>query len=30
MYLIIEQAKETVLYFSQGTERVLQFFFVLM
>ena len=29
MFLIIEETKETVLDFSQGTVEVLQFYFVL-
>ena len=30
MFFIIEEAKETILYFSQGTVRVLQIYFALM
>ena len=30
MFFILEEAKETVLDFSQGTVRVLQFYFVLI
>ena len=30
MFLIIEETKETVLYFSKGTVKVLWFYFVLI
>ena len=30
MFLIIEEAKETILYFSQGTVRQLLFYFALI
>ena len=30
MFFIIEKAKETILGFSQGTVKVLQFYFVLI
>ena len=30
MYFIIDKVNETILYFSQGTVRVLSFYFVLI